>query len=177
MVLADRSGVAGRAAARLGAKCQRNADGDDGYRRQQAGRSGAVDARSNDREGLAHGNCDKVRHTVIPGIQAHKAGIKCSSFVLIQPALPALAQVKSVIFALPWVILIGPKRAHHPPDFSRRKACFRGVAASRLSRSVNPIYCRLTMMFYRLFTRQFISGREVCLGVFLCRFLVALRRD
>jgi hypothetical protein len=64
-----------------------------------------------------------------------------------------------------------------PPDFSHRKDASGGVADSRLSRSAAPIYCRLTMMFYRLFTRQFISGRDVCLGVFLCRFLVALRRD
>ena len=69
--VADRSGAARTAVATFGAECKRDADGEDGQGGQQTGRRGAVDARPDNRKGVA-GN--EVRHAVVLTFHARCMG-------------------------------------------------------------------------------------------------------
>src|SRR5439155_27113361 len=48
---------------------------------------------------------------------------------------------------------MGPKRAYNLPGYPHREFFPGAFPAPRLPRP-GPIYCRLTMMFYQIFTRQ-----------------------
>ena len=80
------SGSARTATATFGAECKRDADGEDGQGGQQAGRCGAVDARPDNREGVAG------RHAVVLTFQARCAGRALNIAALSRPSQPRVSR-------------------------------------------------------------------------------------